>query len=411
MKVAYFTGRYPSISHTFILREASALRARGVDVVPFAVWRSAPEELLTSPDRNEAKRTYALLPPRPWDWVRAHVRALRTSRRAYAASLLRARRLSQPTPRGIAMGLLWFGEAMVLWDRCRRIGLEHIHAHLNGTAPAVALVAASYGRCAGSGPASWSLTVHGPTEFYDVERERLEEKVRSATFVVCISDFARSQLMGLVEESHWEKLKIVHCGVDPAAFPMERARDNGAARGPVRLLSVGRLVQVMGQAVLLRALRELSDRGIAFEATIVGDGPKRADLVRLASELDIQDQVEFMGAIGQDRIRWYYANSDIFCLSSFAEGVPVVLMEAMATGLPVVAPAVMGVAELVEDGVSGSLIRPGRADLLADAVQRLAEDPAARVALGEQGRRKIVEEFDIGASADALLDLYSSHAN
>jgi colanic acid/amylovoran biosynthesis glycosyltransferase len=192
---------------------------------------------------------------------------------------------------------------------------------------------------------------------------------------------------------------------------MERARDNGAARGPVRLLSVGRLAQVKGQAVLLRALRELRDRGIPFEATIVGDGPKRADLVRLASELDIQDQVEFTGAIGQDRIRWYYANSDIFCLSSFAEGVPVVLMEAMATGLPVVAPAVMGVAELVEDGLSGSLIRPGRADLLADAVQRLVEDPAARVALGEQGRRKVVEEFDIGASADALLELYSSHTN
>lgn len=406
MRVAYLTGRYPSVSHTFVLREAEELRARGLEVIPFSVWRSEARDLLARADREEAARTYNLLPPRP-DWVRAHLAALGQGPRHYAKALRRALALSQPSPRGLALGALWFAESIVLWDRCRRGEVDHLHVHLNGTAPSVALLATAFAKDAGAGTRSWSLTVHGPAEFYDVARERLGRKVRSADLVVCISDFARSQLTGLVEEEHWGKLRVVHCGVDPQAFQPSsgRASEHGQG-GRLRILSVGRMTQVKGQTVLLEAIAALRGRGVEVGATFVGDGPRRAELERLSASLGLDHEVTFAGAVGQDEIRPLYRQADLFCTSSFAEGVPVVLMEAMAMEVAVIAPAIMGIPELVEHGEQGLLVRPARSDLLADAIQRLAENAPERVALGAAGREKVIAEFSIADSADTLAGLF-----
>ena len=411
-RIAYLAGRYPAVSHTFILREARALRELGVDVQPFSIWRSRPEELLSAADRAEAARTTSFLPLEPVTALRAQLAAVAASPGGYLRTVVRALRLARPGVRGALVGLTWVLEALMLWRECLERGLGHVHVHLNGTAPAVALLATEFAnRLDGGHPAhTWSMTVHGPSEFYDVEGEALAEKVHSADFVACVSDFARSQLMAFVDEREWDGLHVVHCGVEPALYARERtARDT--PNGPLHVLTVGRLTQVKGQAVLIDAVGRLAARGTDVRLTVVGDGPKRGELERIAAGAAPADgRVRFTGAVSQDEIAAYYESADVFALSSFAEGIPVVLMEAMAYGLPVVATRVMGVGELVEDGRSGLLVNPGRPDLMADAIARLAGDAELRGAIGAAGRATVEQEFDVRRSAQRLAGLFERYA-
>jgi glycosyltransferase involved in cell wall biosynthesis len=206
--------------------------------------------------------------------------------------------------------------------------------------------------------------------------------------------------MKLVEREQWGKLQVVRCGVDPLAFaPPERRRIGG----PLHVLSVGRLVPGKGHAVLLDALAHLREDGFDIRTTLVGDGPERESLERLAAELRLD--LRLAGAVGQDELPAYYADADVFCLPTFAEGLGVVLLEAMASGLPVVSTLVMGVPEAVEDGETGLLVSPGRADLLAEAIGRLAVAPELRERMGRAGRRWAAEAFDLGRQADAMAAL------
>lgn len=405
-RVAYVVSRYPAVSHTFITREVRALRELGVEVDTYSIHRTPQDQLLAPTDREEAAATRVLLPPTQRWVAEAQAAAARTSRRAFADVVAHAFELSRPGARGRALAASWTLEAAALWHACSATGTRHLHAHLNGTAPTVALLAARLGNAVDGGGWTWSMTVHGPSEFFDVEGEALPQKVHDATFVVCISDFARSQLMAFSDERDWDKLAIVHCGVDPDQFAAVPRHDRP---GPLELLTVGRLTQVKGQAVALDALTRLTAWGIDARLTLVGDGPKRADLERIAGELGVTDLVRFEGAVGQDRIGAYFDRADVFVLSSFAEGVPVVLMEAMASELPVLAPGVMGVRELVHDGVNGRVLPPGRADEYAEAIADLAGSPGDRRRLGAAGRETVSAEFDIAKSAERLAALFAGY--
>ena len=247
-------------------------------------------------------------------------------------------------------------------------------------------------------PWSWSFTAHG-TDIINDQPMRLAEKVRRADSVVCVSDFGRSQLMSLVDEAHWEKLRVVRCGVDRRWLAADaRAAPNGRPE-PLRVLTVGRIEPEKGHQVLLEALARLKRRNVPVRWTLVGDGSLRESVWRRAVELDLGSEVVLLGRVGQDRIRSCYLDAHVFCLPSLGEGVPVVLMEAMASGLPVVASEIMGIPELVEAGVSGLLVPPGRADALADAIEILAADPALCRRMGRAGRQRVEADYDIGRSA------------
>jgi colanic acid/amylovoran biosynthesis glycosyltransferase len=407
VRIAYVCSRYPAVSHTFIQREVAALRGLGLDVDTVAIRRAAPEEVLSQADRDEARATYAILPARPWHLVRAHGAALLRYPSAYRTTLRRALALAPRGLRGRLWQLFYFGEAVVLWDRARRREVAHLHAHFANVGSDVALLAATLGREAASGPRSWSMTMHGSTEFYDVGAYRLAEKVRDARFVACVSDFTRSQLMLFAEEEQWPKLRLVRCGVDPSLFG-EVSRDG--ADGRLRVLVVGRLVSGKGLSLLLDALADVAARGHDVALDVVGEGPAGDGLRGRAAALRLDGRVRWLGAVGQDEIRRHYAEADAFCLPSFAEGVPVVLMEAMATSLPVVATRIAGIPELIEDGESGLLVAPARSDELADALARLAGSPQLRAQLGRNGRRAVVEGYDAGRWARALADLLVEHA-
>jgi glycosyltransferase involved in cell wall biosynthesis len=394
VRVAYLTSRYPAVSHTFVLREVRALRSEGVQVDTFSV---RPGAALSAADREEQASTTTLLPPRALDLARAGLLAVRHPA-ATAHTLRQARRASAGGLRGALWQLFYVAEALLLAGHLRARRIDHVHAHFANVAADVARLATAFNRATGRS-ATWSFTMHGPTELADVRGFALDTKAADADLVVCISDYARSQLMALVPEDRWPRLAVVHCGIEPDRFvPAERP-----ARPTTHVLCVGRLVPEKGQALLVEAVERLAGRGVDVHLTLVGDGPSRDAIAAVAGE-----RVTFTGAVGQDQILRHYGDADVFCLPSFAEGVPVVLMEAMATGLPVVTTRITGVPELVEDGVSGVLVPPGRVDRLADAIESLARDPELRRRYGEAGRAVVAAEFDVADSARQLRELFSA---
>ncbi len=407
MKIAYLVGRYPAVSHTFIQREVAALRERGLEIDTVSIHAVGADQLLTETDRREHSTTYSVLPPRWAGLLRAHLEAAIRSPRRYLAALALAFRLSPPGLRGRLWQLFYFAEAMVVWRRCRSREIRHLHAHFTNQVTDVGLLVTEYMRGA-EPPWSWSFTVHGPDEFYEITRFNLAPKVERADFVVCISDFARSQLMALVPEEQWDKLHVVHCGIDTGVFTPSSETEGGTG---LRILCIGRLVPVKGQAMLIEAIPRLLEEGVDARATIVGDGPTRGRLEVLSDRLGVADRIRFTGAVGQDAIRDHYDAADAFCLPSFAEGVPVSLMEAMAMEVPVVTSRIMGIPELIEDGVSGLLIAPGNRDQLVRALARLATDPRERQRLGKAGRRKVAADYSLSASADQLHTLFSSQTD
>jgi colanic acid/amylovoran biosynthesis glycosyltransferase len=390
--------RYPAVSHAFILREVRALRARGLDVHTFTIRRPRDEELLSAADREEHARTFAVLPAQPLALAAAHLRALALHPVRYVTTLASAVRLAPPGPRQRLWRAFYFAEGILVWSECRRRGVRHLHAHFANVGSEVALLAARFG-----GPGwSWSFTMHGSTELFDEAPHRLPVKISGARFVVCNSDFTRAQLMKLVGREQWTKLHVVRCGLDSRAFAAPRASDDG---GRFRVLTVARLVPGKGHALLLEALEALRERGLDVGATFVGEGPERAGLEWLSRDLGLTDRVHFAGAVGQDELPRWYAAADAFCLPTLAEGLGVVLMEAMAAGLPVVSTRVMGVPEVVEDGDSGFLVSPGRSDGLADALEQLAASPELRVSMGRRGRLRVEQFFDLDEAAARLADL------
>jgi colanic acid/amylovoran biosynthesis glycosyltransferase len=394
-RIAYLVGTYPGVSQSFIQREVLGLREAGIDVRTFTVHRLPPAELLTESDRREDAQTYAIQPPRPVHVLRAHLRALTQAPSRYLATLVRALRLPPRGARAALLHFFYFAEGILLWDRCRRLGIRHVHVHFANAASAIALLGA---RFAPEGM-TWSFTMHGPTEFDDVTAYALADKVREAAWVACIGDFARSQLMKLVEPTCWDRIEIVHCGLDTDRFrPVERR----PSPGPARVLSIGRLVPDKGQALLVDAVAALVRRGLDVELRVAGDGPDREALARRVRETGLDDRVTLLGAVSQDEVPRLYAWADVFCLPSFAEGKPVVIMEALAMGLPVVSTRVMGIPELVEDGVSGRLVAPGRSDELADALGELLVEPALRARMGSAGREHIVRGYDVRAIVPPL---------
>jgi glycosyltransferase involved in cell wall biosynthesis len=405
-RCAYLVSRYPSQTHTFILNEVRAMRAAGVRVETVSIRRASRESLLGDEARREFERTHALLPVPPGQLVRAHARALRRGPLAYLRTLASALRDSAGGARAGLWQLFYFGEALLLWAWLEDRGLRHVHVHHANVSSDVALLACRFANAAGRLESAerwtWSLTLHGPTEFADVAGHKLRLKAEAADAVICVSDFGRGQLLSLVDGNTRGRVHTVHCGVDIERFA---AAGSAPRDGAVSVLTVAQLARRKGIDVLLDALARLRARDVAIRAVIVGDGDERGALEARARELGLDGAVTFAGPVGQDRITDYYAQANVFCLPSFAEGIPIVLMEAMAQQLPVVATRIMGVPELVEHGRSGLLVSPARADELAAALEELEGDPVLRGQLGRGARERVAEAFELHTCVARLRDV------
>jgi colanic acid/amylovoran biosynthesis glycosyltransferase len=406
VRVAYVASRYPWPSQPFLTREVRGLRAAGTDVTTFSIRSPGEAALLTEEDRDEAERTIDLLPAGASALLAAHLGELLRGPLRYARALGAAWRLGGPGARARLWGLFYFAEAMLLRRHCRRLGITHVHGvQFADGAGDVALPAAAH--CRGDGRDwSFSLSVHGPTELWEVTRYGLREKVRRARFVAVPSEFTRSQLAALVEERHAAKIEVVRMGVDPERLPP--SPPSGRTGAGVRVLCVARLVRQKGHGTLLRAVAALRETGLPLQVTLAGEGPEREELEALIGELGIGDLVELRGVVGQDELAALLAEADVFCLPTLADTVGVASMEAMAAGRPVVSTRLMGVPELIEDGVSGLLVTPAREEELAAALRGLAEDPAQRDRLAEAGRRRVLERYVSAREAALLSELLAA---
>ncbi len=385
-RTAYLVSRYPAISHTFILREVLALRRLGIEIKTASINppdRSA--EQMTEEERAEADATLYIKSLSKQSIAAAHLRSLLVSPVRYLSGLIYALKLGGGSPRSIAYHFFYFIEAVVLGDWMRREHLEHVHVHFATPAATVAMIAKQ------SFPVEFSMTVHGPDEFYEVERYHLAEKIRQARFICTIGQYCRSQLMKLSDCEQWDKFEVSPLGVDPGVFtPAVGRHGNG-----YRILCVGRLVSAKGQAVLLKALAQMQRMGHEAWLTLVGDGPDRVALERLAKQLGIAHRVVFTGAVNQDQIRDLYREADVFVLPSFAEGIPVVLMEAMAMEIPCISTAITGIPELITTGAEGILVPPSDSERLASAIIRMKDSPQFARRLARRARHKVIDCYNL----------------
>jgi glycosyltransferase involved in cell wall biosynthesis len=392
---------YPMVSSTFIGREMAGLEQAGFQIDRYAC-RRWDGELVDPLDRAEAKSTDYLLD----DGAIALALGFLVSLIRNPGGTLRAVRLWWRLLRaggGFVRHVAYLLEAVALYHRLRDHPVAHIHAHFSTNGAAVAMMTKALG-----GP-GYSFTVHGPDELFDPVGNSLGLKIQYADFVACISHFCRSQCMIFAPVDAWDRLRIVHCGVRPADYtappPVADLPPRASGR---RILYVGRLSQLKGGLVLIAAMADVAKAHPEADLVVVGDGEVRARMEARAKAMGLADRVHFLGFRSQGDVRAAMADADVFTLPSFAEGVPVVFMEAMASGIPVVATQVAGVSELVEEGVSGFIVPPGDATALARRVSDLLSDPALRTRMGAAGAARVAADFNIDIETIWLGELIAA---
>jgi glycosyltransferase involved in cell wall biosynthesis len=399
-RVAYLVNQYPKVSHSFIRREIQALEKRGVVVERFAV-RGWGDEFPEPADRAERGRTRYLLEDGLGALLGAALSmALRRPQR-FARALGLSLSMWRRSNRTVFHHLAYLAEACRLarWLDAARV--DHLHAHF-GTNPAeVAMLARELG-----GP-PYSFTVHGPEEFDSPGALGLAEKGARAAFVVAISSFGRSQLLRWLPAAAWPNVRVVHCG-------LEQAFHLGAATAPQaapRLVCVGRLCEQKGQLLLVEAAGRVVDSGRALELVLAGDGEMRAEIEALIDRLGLRPHVRITGWIANDRVRAEILAARALVLPSFAEGLPVVIMEAMALRRPVITTFVAGIPELVRDGEDGWLVPAGDIEALAAAMcDCLAAPGEALARMGDLAHDRVLMRHDVDAEAAKLAGLFAASA-
>jgi glycosyltransferase involved in cell wall biosynthesis len=252
-------------------------------------------------------------------------------------------------------------------------------------------------------PMRTSATIHGPDEFTGSADFHLREKIEAFDLLCTISEYGRSQLMSCSDNSQWSKFRVARLGVDPTLFAPRPFRENPS---PFEILFVGRLAPVKGPHILVAALDRLVREGRAVRLRFVGDGPERPGLERNVAQRGLNRHVFFEGWQNTDRVRALYQQADIFALPSFAEGIPVVLMEAMAMEIPCVTTRITGIPELIRDEVDGLLVTPSNEQELAAAIARLCDDPQLRFSLGKSARRRVLEHYDLRRNTEQLAAIF-----
>jgi glycosyltransferase involved in cell wall biosynthesis len=395
--VAYLVSRYPAISHTFILREVLGLRERGfrVRVASINPADRAPDQMAA--DEAAELGTVYCVKRRPLVEIAAALLEAAVTRPVVSLRGLWRSVSRQPgTPKARLYGVFYFLEALLVGRWMRREGIGHLHVHFANPAAFVALAVRDvFG-------ANYSLTVHGPDEFYDVKNQALKEKMEGASFILCIGHYAESQVLLAAGEAARGKTVVCPLGVDLEKFaPAPKKSGDGVTE----ILCVGRLVPAKGQLVLLEAFKLLLRSERPALLRFVGDGPDRDALEAWVREEGLEERVVFEGAVHQDRIREFYRTADVFALMSFAEGIPVVLMEAMAMAIPCLSTRITGIPELIRDGRDGILVTPSDVQATFRALARLCDDPELRAAMGEEGRLRVREMYDLDKNIGKLAEI------
>lgn len=393
-RLLYLIGQFPAINHSYLLSEIRHLRKLGHEVFVASVSPpDRPLEKLNPHEREETARTFYVKAVPPSKVVLLNLSEFLRSPLRYLRGLIFALRLGRGSLRRAIYHLAYFAEAILVGRHMRQCAIPHVHASFSAT---VALIAAQ------TFPVTMSFGVYGFGELHNPSESHLAELIEGAQFVRSISGHGRGQLMLSCDRSEWDKLIHVPLGIDATEFAPGPARPISR---PPTILSVGRLAPEKGQALLLEAIAGLSVEGDPVHLRLVGDGPDRTWLENRAVELGISSHVEFAGWVDQARLMALYRETDLFVLSSLAEGIPMVLMEAMAMQIPCVAPCITGIPELIEHGVDGMLFTVADVEDLSLKIRNLLKSPELCEQIGRQARARVVRDYDMARNTERFAAL------
>ena len=395
MKLAYLLNSYPMTSTTFIRREIEAIERAGVPVKRFAV-RHWSEKLIDPADIAEQAHTEYLLTRNIGLLLVGALCAAITRPGALAAAWPAWRTLLRMAGGGLVRHVSYLLQAIRLQHRCAKLGITHIHAHFSTNAAGVAML------CRLMGGPVYSFTVHGPDELVDPAANAITVKAQHARSIMAISDYCRARLQDALPAELHDRIVIVPCGITPASYA-----DTPPPSGS-DLLCVGRLCPQKGQVEIPAAVAALADRFPDLRVLLIGDGESRSAIEAAIARHKIGGRVRLLGWRSNDEVRALLGTCRALLLPSHAEGLPVVIMEALASGRPVISTTIAGIPELV-DAECGWLYPAGSADGLRDAITAAMETGTDRLAaMGEEGRRRVAERHDIDVIAPALIALFGN---
>jgi glycosyltransferase involved in cell wall biosynthesis len=384
------------VSHTFIRREILALEALGVTVIRYAL--RGPQVLIDEADKSEETKTRHIVHAGIAEVLRCFLMTLFTRPLKLARVIGIAARMGWHSDRGIFRHFAYAIEATVLSIWCARDRIEHLHAHFGTNPAAIAMFASDLSGI------PYSFTAHGSEEFEKAPLLSLDSKLSGATFAVCVSSFGKSQLMRWSPPDQWSKIEVVHCGVDKDFL----ATPGQAPPATPRLVCVGRFVAVKAHLVLVGAVRHLRSLNIDCEVVLVGDGPMRGEIENAIRSAGVERQFIFAGWGTGDRVKTEILNARALILPSFSENMPIVIMEAMALGRPVISTYVAGIPELVNPGETGWLVPASNEIALADAMREcLAISDETITLMGNAAKRHVAECHDTQKEAAKLKELFA----
>jgi colanic acid/amylovoran biosynthesis glycosyltransferase len=399
--IAYLTSVYARAGDTFVRNEVEELRRLGWTVHTFSIRRADARERVSAEIGREQATTDYILERGLARLLLAFARVSLRSPARTVRAIRQARDLRWPGLKSLARHAAYLLEAAYLAERLRALGVELLHDHISMSSATVARLASTL-----SG-VPFSMTVHGPHDFFAAEQWGLGKKIAASSLTVCISSFGRSRCMLFSEPEHWSKIEVVRCGLDRGflqAPPPSRPAGGG-------FLCVGRLSPEKGQVLLVEAAARLRGEGIPLEIAIAGDGPSRALIERRARELGVEREVRLLGWQSSEAVRERIVRCRAVVLPSFAEGIPVVAMEAMALGRPVIATGVGGIPELVRHGENGWLVPAGSVEELAGAMREALRAPEEELARrGQRGRQLVLERHDLAVEVGKLAGLLEAAA-
>jgi colanic acid/amylovoran biosynthesis glycosyltransferase len=401
MRITYFINQYPKVSHTFIRREILALERQGFVIQRLAL-RGWEDTLIDAEDIAEQKQTQYILKSGVLGLVLAAFKVLFKQPINIFKTFYLALRLGWRADRPMLFHVVYFLEACQTYLLIDHFKSQHIHAHF-GTNPSE-IVMLTNSLCG----IPYSFTVHGPEEFDRPKFLKLKEKINQSKFVVSISSFGRSQLQRWVDFEQWDKIKVVHCGLEPSFYQVPPT----PVPSTPRLVCVGRLCEQKGQLLLIEAAKSLNEGGVDFELILAGDGELRAPIEKLIAKYQLATKVKITGWINSAEVRSYLLNSQALVLPSFAEGLPVVIMEAMSLKRAVISTYIAGIPELVKDQENGWLIPAGSVEMLTVAIQQLLNTPPEELnKMGEAAYLKVIERHNIDREAEKLALYFQSNGS
>jgi glycosyltransferase involved in cell wall biosynthesis len=396
LHVAYIINQYPKVSHTFIRREILALERLGVTVQRISI-RGWNDDIADPQDKAEREQTYYVLRGGVGGLLIGVFRCAFRRPARFLSALGLALKMSRRSERPLLYHLAYLAEACIVVRAVALSGATHMHAHFGTNSTEVAMLS---GVMSGM---PYSFTAHGSSETDSPKAIGLPEKTRRAAFVIAVCSYIRSQLLRWVEHEHWHKIRVVRCGLEPEFFALGTAQPDERNS----LVCVGRLSAEKGQLILLEALQAVISQGYDCKLTLVGDGPMRPVIEAKIDEWALRSHVRITGWVSSTEVRNEILKSRALVVPSFTEGLPIVLMEAMSLGKPVLATHITGIPELVEHGRSGWLFPPGDSAAMSRAITACFEaEPATLACMGEQGRACVIEKHDIDNSAKSLAALF-----